>query len=156
MLGNWRITELPKELGVSFGMVQSILTEDFGMKCISLKVVPNLLTVKQKETHLAIARDLLQCADKDTNFMKTIIIGDESSVCWYNPETRAQSSHWKTLGSLRPKKICQVWNKVKVRLIVFFDHEGVVHHEYAPDGQTLNKEYYTEVLRWLHDAVQHK
>jgi len=72
-------------------MVQSILTEDFGMKRISLKVVPKVLIVEQKETHLAIARDLLQCADKDANFMKTVIIGDESSVYWYNPETRAQS-----------------------------------------------------------------
>jgi hypothetical protein len=85
-------------------MVQSILTEDFGMKRISLKVVPNLLTVEQKETRLAVARDLLQCADKGANFMKTIIIGDESSVYLYNPETKVQSSQWKTLGSLRPKK----------------------------------------------------
>jgi len=134
-------------------MVQSILTQDFGMKRISLKVVLNLLTVKEKETRLALARDLLQCADKDAKFMKTIIIGDESSVYWYNPETRAQSSHWKTLGSLRPKKVRQVWRKVKVMLIIFFDHESVVHHEYAPDGQTVNEEYCIEVLHRLHDAV---
>ena len=23
-------------------------------------------------------------------------------------------------------------------LTVFFDHEGIVHHEYAPDGQAVN------------------
>jgi len=63
-------------------MVQSILTEDFGMRCISLKVVPNLLTVEQKETRLAVARDFLQYADKDADFMKAVIIGDKSSVCW--------------------------------------------------------------------------
>ena len=137
-------------------MVQSILTEDFGMKRISLKVVPNLLTVEQKETRLVIARDLLQCADKDTNFMKTIIIGDESSVYCYNPETRAQSSHWKALGSLRPKKVRQIRHKVKMVLMVFFDHEGVVHCEYATDGETVNEEYYIEVLHWLHDAVRRK
>jgi hypothetical protein len=72
-------------------MVQSILAENFGMKRISLKVVPNLLTVEPKDTLLAVARDLLQCADKDANFMKIIIIGDESSVYWYYPKTRAQS-----------------------------------------------------------------
>jgi hypothetical protein len=27
-------------------------------------------------------------------------------------------------------------------LMAFFDHEGVVHHDYAPDGQTVFKEYY--------------
>jgi len=31
-------------------------------------------------------------------------------------------------------------------LTVFFDHEGIIHHEYTPDGQTVNKEYYIEVL----------
>lgn len=134
-------------------MVQSILTEDFGMKWISLKVVPNLLRVEQKETHLAIARDFLQCSGKDADFMKAINIGDESSVYWHKPETKAQSSQWKTLGSPRPKKVHQVWSKVKVRLMVFFDHEGVIHRNYAPDGQTVFKEYYVEVLCWLHDAV---
>ena len=28
----------------------------------------------------------------------------------------------------------------------FFDSEGIVHHEYAPEEQTLNKKFYLEVL----------
>ena len=39
---------------------------------------------------------------------------------------------------------------------VFFDFEGVVHHEYAPDGQTINKEFYLEVLRRLIKSVRRK
>jgi hypothetical protein len=39
-------------------------------------------------------------------------------------------------------------------LTVFFDHEGIIHHEYAPDGQIVNKEYYVEVLCQLCDDVQ--
>jgi hypothetical protein len=38
-------------------------------------------------------------------------------------------------------------------LTVFFNHEGIIHHEYAPDGQTVNKEYYAEVLCQLCDVV---
>ena len=41
-------------------------------------------------------------------------------------------------------------------LIVFFDYEGVVHHEYAPRGQTINKEFYLEVLKRLRYAVRIK
>ena len=41
-------------------------------------------------------------------------------------------------------------------LTCFFDSRGIVHHEYAPKGQTINKEYYLEVLRRLPDAVQRK
>jgi len=62
------------------------------MKCVSARVFPKLLTVKQKETRIAVARDLLQCVDQDANFMKTIITSDESWVCGYDPETKAQSS----------------------------------------------------------------
>jgi len=35
----------------------------------------------------------------------------------------------------------------------FFDHKGIIHHEYAPDGQTANKVYYVEVLCWLRGVV---
>ena len=38
----------------------------------------------------------------------------------------------------------------------FFDSEGIVHHEYAPDGQTINKEFYVEVLRRLRESVRRK
>jgi transposase len=66
VLDNQRITirELSDELGLSFGLVLSILTEDLGMKRVSVKFVPKLLTVEQKETYLAVARDLVQCADQ--------------------------------------------------------------------------------------------
>jgi hypothetical protein len=88
-------------LGLSFGSVQSLLTEDLGLKCVSVKFFPKLLTVKQKENHLAVTRDLLQCADQEANFMKTAITSDESWVCGYDPETKAQSSQRTTP---RPKK----------------------------------------------------
>lgn len=45
---------------------------------------------------------------------------------------------------------------MKVMLTVFFDYQGVVHHEYAPKGQTITKEYYIDVLRRLRDAVRRK
>ena len=32
--------------------------------------------------------------------------------------------------------------KVKVMLTVFFDYRGIVHHEYAPEGPNITKEYY--------------
>jgi acyl CoA:acetate/3-ketoacid CoA transferase alpha subunit len=53
------IKQLSKELELSFGSGESIMTEDLGMKHISMKFVPKLLTVEQKETRLAVARDLL-------------------------------------------------------------------------------------------------
>jgi len=34
------------------------------------------------------------------------------------------------------------------------DSEGIVHHEYTPDGQTINKEFCLEVLQRLHESVR--
>ena len=41
-------------------------------------------------------------------------------------------------------------------LIIFFDWEGGVHYEFAPRDQTINKEYYVEVLQRLRDTVTRK
>jgi hypothetical protein len=61
---------------------------------------------------------------------------------------------WKGPSSLRPKKGCKVQSKTKVILLVFFDAEGIVIHEYVPDGQTINKEFNLEVLQCLHESVR--
>jgi hypothetical protein len=137
-----------------FGTVHSDRRSEH--ECVSAKFVPKLLAVEQKQTRLAVARDLLQCADQDANFMKTVITSDESWIYMFNLETQAQSSQWKTPGSLWPKKACHAWNKVKVMLTVFVDHEGAVRHKYAPDGQTINKEYDVKLLSQPHDVMWHK
>ena len=56
----------------------------------------------------------------------------------------------------KTKEARQVRSKVKVMLTAFFDDQGVVHHEYAPEGQTVNKHYYLEVLRRLRHTVRRK
>jgi hypothetical protein len=54
------------------------------------------------------------------------------------------------------KKARQVCSHVKVMLMVCFDSEGVVHYEFLPQGLTVNKEYYLEVMQCLHEAVRKK
>ena len=47
---------------------------------------------------------------------------------------------------------------MKVMLTCFFDSQGIVHHDYSSEGQTINKEYryYLKVLRHLQNAVRRK
>jgi len=47
-------------------------------------------------------------------------------------------------------------SKIKVLLVVFFDWKGIVHHEFVPRGQMVNKQLYQEVLARLRDAVRRK
>ena len=64
-------------------------------------------------------------------------------------ETKAQSFQWKRPAETRPKKAHQVWSNVKVLLTGFLDCNGVVHPEFLPQGRTVNKEYYLEVMSQL-------
>jgi len=143
------VRELTDEVGVSIGSVRTILTADLGLRRVSAKFV-------QKQLHLEIAQDMLDCVESDSNFLNTVITGVESWVYGYDPETKAQFSQWRHPSSPRPKKARQVRSNVKVLLTVFFNSSGVLHHEYAPQGQTVTKEYYEGVLCRLRNAVRHK
>ena len=150
------LREIVEEVEISRGSVHSILTEDLCMQRVSAKFIPKLLTKQQKEIHVEIVQDILDCANNDLEFMKTIITGDETWVYGYNPKTKFQSSLWKHPESPSPEEARQVRSNLKMMLTCFFDSRGTEHHEYAPEDQTINKEYYLEILRRLRDAVRRK
>ena len=83
-------------------------------------------------------------ADKK-NFNK-IIAGDETWWFAYDPETKRPSSEWAGETSPRPKKLEFQRSRIKTMLIIFFDFQGAVHKEFAPEGKTLNAEFYKWVL----------
>jgi transposase len=41
-------------------------------------------------------------------------------------------------------------------LIVFFDIQEIVHHGFVPEGQTVNAEFYCNVLSRLREDIQRK
>jgi histone-lysine N-methyltransferase SETMAR len=41
-------------------------------------------------------------------------------------------------------------------MTVFFNSEGVVRHEFPPQGKTVTKEYYLEVMKHLCEAIRKK
>ena len=87
---------------------------------------------------------------------KTGSESDESIVYAYDPETKLQSSQWKSPGSPRPKKARMQKSKLKTMLICFFDQEGIVHREFVPHGMTINADFYCDVLRRLRENVRRK
>ena len=85
----------------------------------------------------------------DPDLLKKVITGEESRLYGYDIETKAQSSQCKCSEEPRPKKALQVWSNVKALITVFFDCNWVLHHEFLPQGRTVNKEYYFEARRRL-------
>jgi hypothetical protein len=104
---------------------------------VAAKFVPRLLASEQKEHRVAICQELRQCALEDPSFMLRVITGDESWVYRYEPETKHHSSQWKSPGSPRPKNVKQSRSVAKSMLIMFVDIQGIVHHEFASEGQTV-------------------
>ena len=126
------------------------------MTCVCAKFIPRMLSAEQKKLRSEIAQDSLEMVNNDDTVLKKVITGDETWVYGYDPETKQQCSQWKRPDEPRPKKAHQSRSGLKSMLIVFFDCEGVVHHEYAPTGQTINKEYYVQILKRLREAVSRK
>ena len=74
------------------------------MRRVSAKFVPRVLTVEQKQQRLSISLELRDRAASDSSFLGNIITGDETGFYGYDPETRVQSSQWKSPSSPREKK----------------------------------------------------
>jgi predicted DNA-binding protein YlxM (UPF0122 family) len=97
------IREIADEVGISTGSAHSILTEDLHMCRVVVKFVAKLLSREQQQLRLEVTRDMLECANGDTEFLKTVITGNEMWVYGYDLETKVQSPQWKHSSSPRPK-----------------------------------------------------
>jgi len=150
------IKDIAAIINVSYGTMQTIHTCDLNMRRVAAKFVPRLLTPKQKEHRVAFCQELRPFALDEPSFVSRVIIGDEIWVYGYDPENKQQSSQWKSPGSPRPKKARQSRSATKSMFIVFFDIRGIVHQEFAPEGQTVNAEVYCNVLRRLREDIRRK
>jgi hypothetical protein len=99
----WTIYELADTVGIIYGVRQEILRENLNMRRIAAKFVPRLLTNDQKQWCINVCHELRQKANEDPTFISRIIMGDESWIYSYDPETKWQSSQWKSPQSPRAK-----------------------------------------------------
>ena len=150
------IDEVSVLVGISHETSHKILTEDLKMRRVALKFVPWVLSVDQKQQRLDVCLDLKENAANDPSFLSNVITGDETWVYVYDPETKTQSSQWKSPGSPRLKKVRQVRSNIKSMLICFFDQKGIVHKECVPPGQTVIAAFYVDILKRLRENAQRK
>ena len=113
------VRELEADLGIPKTTVSQILTQDLGLKRVTAKFVPQLLLPEQEEHRAAVANDLTQPTSNEPDFLKKVITGRESSVYSCDPETKAQSSQWKSPGSPRRLKKARQGHKIKSVLTGF-------------------------------------
>jgi hypothetical protein len=150
------VVEIANEVGLSVGSVHTILSQDLGMRCVCAKFVTRLLSDDQMDCRKTIAGDLFEKSKQDLSFLSKVVTGDETWEFAYDPKSKVESSEWHTKMSPRPKKSRATKSNVKVMLIVFFDNECIVHHEFVPRGRSITAAYYTEVLTPLHENVRRR
>jgi len=97
------IREVSEEVGTCKSSCHTILTEKLKMLRVAAKSVPRLLTEEQKQNLITVSQELLDRSNTDENFLKNVIIGDETWVYGYDVETKVQSLQWVGKSSPRPK-----------------------------------------------------
>ena len=117
-------------------MLMDIIVNGLGLRRIAAKLVPKELNFMQKRDALSSPK-MISKAESNPTFIKRIITGDETWVNEYDMQSRHQASEWKALNEPRPKKSRRFRKR---KLTVFMDYNGIVHHEFLPEGQTVNKE----------------
>jgi hypothetical protein len=85
-----------------------------------------------------------------------VVTGDETWCFRYDPETKLQSMQLKTQNSPRAKKARMSRSQIKTMLVCFFNHKGIVHCEFIAQEQTVNQQFYLEVLTRLRESVRRK
>ena len=106
------------------------------MKHAAAKIVPKLRN--------DIAQEMLTTFNDNADLLKKVTTG---MVMTLKPKPDYTNvSVQKCLSVLA----LQVRSNAKVLLIVFFDCNSVVHHEFLPQSHTVNKEYYLEVMHRFH------
>ena len=141
---------------VSMGTVHTIIHEQLKMRKICAKFVPRVLSEEQKERRHNDSREMVEFIDSDPEVLEALVTCDESWIYCYDPESKRQSFQWKHAGSPRPKKARQSKSTQKLMMIPFFDSKGMIYLHWVPSGQTVNKEYYVEVLREFRKRFRRK
>ncbi|GFX99730.1 mariner Mos1 transposase [Trichonephila clavipes] len=113
------------------GSCDEVLRKDLNMRRVSAKFVLRLLAEDQQFQRLATSYDLFQSASDDPELMK-LITGEESWVYGYDPETKQESSQWKTPVLLGQRKHGREAVRRK-RPVLWASSLWMLHHDGAPE-----------------------
>lgn len=142
-----KVREIAEVMNISKERVCHILNQDLGMRKLSARWVPRLLTLDQKRVRMNISNAMLaQFRRNKSEFWRRLITVDETWIHHYTPETKIQSKQWTAKGEPAPKKAKTVISAGKVMATVFWDSHGVILIDYLQKGKTITGAYYASLL----------
>ena len=141
------IDQIARELDISHGTAWKIINEKLGMRKVTSRWVPHLLSEEQKLKRMLVVSQHLRRFRRDPAFLNRIVASDESWAHSWEPELKRQSAEWRLPEEGRPMKAKRSQGGLKVLHVTFFDQHGVILDWPVPVGTTVNGEYYQWILR---------
>ncbi|GFU41928.1 histone-lysine N-methyltransferase SETMAR [Trichonephila clavipes] len=133
-----KVREIAEVMIMSKEHVCHILNQHLGIRKLSMRWVPCLLTLDQKHVRMNISNALLpQFRCNKSKFYYRLITVDETWIHHYTPETKIQCKQWTAKGEPAPKKAKTVYSAGKVMETVFWDRHGVILIDYLQKGKTI-------------------
>ena len=122
-----KVREVAEAVGVSYGTVFNILHNSLGMRKLSARWVPQLLTVDNKRIRVSISKQCLDLFKRNSQeFWRRVVTVDETWIHYYTPETKQQSKQWVYPGESAMKKAKMVPSAGKVVATIFWDSKGTI------------------------------
>jgi histone-lysine N-methyltransferase SETMAR len=145
-----KVRELAEATRISIGAVVSILHEKLGIKKLSARWVPCLLSAENKRNRVVASEALLARISRNPEeFFRRFVTVDETWIHHYTSETKEQLKQWISTGEPAPKKAKTVKSAGKVMATVFWDARGIILIDYLEKGKTITGEYYASLLEQL-------
>ena len=142
------VEHVADRFAISYGTAHGIMTERLGMRRVSARWVPRLLTSEQMGVRVKMCQQYdKRYREEGDNFLNRVITCDETWIHFFEPESKRQSSVWKHPSSPSPTKALISKSAWKVMAIIFCDTYGVVLNHFVPPKTTVTGNYYATLLR---------
>ncbi|GFV32395.1 uncharacterized protein TNCV_1676811 [Trichonephila clavipes] len=125
------------------------------------QLVPKTLTSEHKIQRLeAVLTYLQRYRDDCDEFLDRIVMGDETWICDFTPDTKQQSMHWWHSGSPVRTKLKQRLSVRKMMCTMFWTRKGILFIDFLSSGEKVNavrfgngEELKTSVTRWFYSQA---
>ena len=142
--GRVTVLQIAEEVGISSGNVSSILRKSLGLRKVSARWVPHMLTEEQKQKRVHWCHFMLEKFDGGrSNAVWDIVSGDETWVYCFHPETKQQSQQWIPIGQRPPQKFLRSRTVAKQMIAMFVRRAGHVATITLVTQSTVTSAWYT-------------
>ena len=140
------IETISAQFDVSVETVHTIIHEERKMRKICAKFVPRVLREDQKEICCHDSRKRVELINSDPAVLDALVPVMKAGSTAMTQRPRDTVPSGSMLALQDPRK-SDSKSTHRLLMITFFDSTGMIYMHWVPTGQSVNKEYYVEVLR---------